>query len=252
MSAAQISHVEGMERRTNLPTLNLCEYFSAPQGLRAYLCLDHNRLNQFTPSAEMRSLRALRVSHNLLATLSRLPRLRSFSTDRNRIQTLWRSNKSSVARLEYVSLRDQDVRHLSLSHDDLRDVKRLYISGEDTIGPLRLVLICITRKSSYYRLLPNPSALLSGVPRGCCLLHARMASKFCVTRSPSPDLERQLQFPGRSFWAGRYTRPQEVDDGRLSSRRGAVVQCHAKRTEHRDLGGDRPQVRRFRHFRLPD
>ncbi|GHJ90363.1 hypothetical protein NliqN6_6765 [Naganishia liquefaciens] len=115
LSHNQISHVEGLENLTSLSTLNL----------------DHNRLANCTPASDMLSLRVLRVSHNQLATLdlSLFPRLRSFYADGNRIETLWRSKKQSIARLEYLSLRDQDVRYLRLSHDDMRDVKRLYISG---------------------------------------------------------------------------------------------------------------------------
>lgn len=83
----------------------------------------------------MRSLRALRLSHNRLTTVetSNFPRLRSLYADSNQIQTLAQSMNQKPVRLEYLSLRDQDVYDLSLSYDHLRDVKRLYISGKSSL-----------------------------------------------------------------------------------------------------------------------
>lgn len=80
----------------------------------------------------MRSLRALRVSHNRLTVMdtSRFPRLRSLYADSNEIPTLTHTLNQKPVRLEYLSLRDQDVYDLDLSYDHLRDVKRLYISGK--------------------------------------------------------------------------------------------------------------------------
>lgn len=100
--------------------------------IHTYPISDYNRLVQCTVSADMRSLRALRLSHNRLTTLdtSRFPRLRSLYADSNQIQTLTHSLNQKSVRLEYLSLRDQDVYDLDLSYDHLRDVKRLYISGE--------------------------------------------------------------------------------------------------------------------------
>lgn len=135
---------------------------------------DHNRLAHCTPSADMQSLRVLRLSHNQLATLdlSLFPRLRSFYADGNRIESLWRSRRHSNVRLEYLSLRDQDVRHLNLSHDDLRDVKRLYISGKlrDSAEEMQTNEMFF-RESSYKQLLSATPALLLGVSRSCRLFH---------------------------------------------------------------------------------
>jgi Leucine-rich repeat (LRR) protein len=62
--------------------------------------------------------------------ISKFPRLRSLYADSNQIQALAHSTNHKPVRLEYLSLRDQDVYDLSLSYDHLRDVKRLYISGK--------------------------------------------------------------------------------------------------------------------------
>ncbi|KAJ9116425.1 hypothetical protein QFC22_004867 [Naganishia vaughanmartiniae] len=115
LSRNQIAHVEGLESLKALTTLNL----------------DHNRLSECNPAIPAQSLRALRLSHNRLKTvdMSKFPRLRSLYADGNQIRTLVRSSKHSSVRLEYLSLRDQDVSDLDLSYADLRDVKRLYISG---------------------------------------------------------------------------------------------------------------------------
>lgn len=94
--------------------------------------VDYNRLSECNPSQPTHSIRALRLSHNRLTTvdMSKFPRLRSLYADGNQIRALVRSSKHSSVRLEYLSLRDQDVSDLDLSYADLRDVKRLYVSGE--------------------------------------------------------------------------------------------------------------------------
>ncbi|KAJ9124711.1 hypothetical protein QFC24_003078 [Naganishia onofrii] len=115
LSRNQIAHVEGLENLKALTTLNL----------------DYNRLSECNPSQPTHSIRALRLSHNRLTTvdMSKFPRLRSLYADGNQIRALVRSSKHSSVRLEYLSLRDQDVSDLDLSYADLRDVKRLYVSG---------------------------------------------------------------------------------------------------------------------------
>lgn len=79
----------------------------------------------------MTSLRVLRLSNNNVADfdLSSYPRLRTLYADNNSLSRLGRSQLRSVSRLENLSLRNQRGRALRLSFDDLRDVKRLYISG---------------------------------------------------------------------------------------------------------------------------
>jgi Leucine-rich repeat (LRR) protein len=80
----------------------------------------------------MPNLRVLRLSNNQLLDfdLSSFTRLRTLYADNNRLHQLSRTNLRSVTRLENLSLRNQRGVSLKLSYEDLRDVKRLYISGK--------------------------------------------------------------------------------------------------------------------------
>ncbi|KAJ9099240.1 hypothetical protein QFC21_004120 [Naganishia friedmannii] len=97
-------------------------------------CLDLSR-NQIAHVEGLENLKALTTLN--LVDMTKFPRLRSLYADGNQIRALVRSSKHSPVRLEYLSLRDQDVSDLDLSYADLRDVKRLYVSGEYKFGSKR-------------------------------------------------------------------------------------------------------------------
>jgi Leucine-rich repeat (LRR) protein len=93
---------------------------------------ESNDLSELVTSEPMPSLRILRISNNNLLEfdLSSFPRLRTLYADNNRLDRLARSSPKTVSRLENLSLRNQRGLPLCLSYDDLRDIKRLYISGK--------------------------------------------------------------------------------------------------------------------------
>ncbi|KAG8930263.1 hypothetical protein FRC01_003004 [Tulasnella sp. 417] len=95
----------------------------------ASLNLDHNELMAFASDAIMTKLKILRLSHNRLTTvdLAAFPNLRTLYMDNNRLGDI--ANASRLSRLENLSVRSQAGTNLSLSLRDVRDIKRLYISG---------------------------------------------------------------------------------------------------------------------------
>ncbi|KAF9534523.1 hypothetical protein CPB83DRAFT_844368 [Crepidotus variabilis] len=101
---------------------------SSLQSLIA-LNMDMNSLGELLISGTMSRLRILRVSGNRLKTLDvgRVPNLRTLYADNNSLSGL--ANLKRLARLENLSLRNQAGRALNLLTRDVRDVKRLYLSG---------------------------------------------------------------------------------------------------------------------------
>ncbi|KAL7419517.1 Protein nud1 [Cryptotrichosporon argae] len=93
------------------------------------LNLDANALTALVPAAPMAAVRVLRVSDNDLGELdvALFPKARTVFADGNRLRGLTRSGKAG--RIQNLSLRSQRAKGLRLGIEDLRDVKRLYISG---------------------------------------------------------------------------------------------------------------------------
>ncbi|OSD02453.1 hypothetical protein PYCCODRAFT_1367524 [Trametes coccinea BRFM310] len=114
LSHNRISNVAGLESVPSLVALNL----------------DDNALAELEPEVTMSRLRILRVSGNRLQTLNAAfyPNLRTLYADNNSLGTIARAHR--LAKLENLSLRNQNGRGgLTLSIRDVRDVKRLYLSG---------------------------------------------------------------------------------------------------------------------------
>ncbi|KAH9924609.1 uncharacterized protein BXZ73DRAFT_50337 [Epithele typhae] len=93
------------------------------------LNLDNNALGEFESDVTMPRLRILRLSGNRLQTLnaSPFPNLRTLYADNNNLGQIIKAHR--LGKLENLSLRNQSGRGLSLSMRDVRDVKRLYLSG---------------------------------------------------------------------------------------------------------------------------
>ncbi|KAI0629876.1 hypothetical protein C8Q77DRAFT_1064510 [Trametes polyzona] len=122
---------------TRLEMLNLSHNrISSVQGLGSVpslvaLNLDNNSLNELEPEEAMPRLRILRLSGNRLQALNAAPypNLRTLYADNNALGTI--SKAYRLTKLENLSLRNQSGRNggLSISIRDVRDVKRLYLSG---------------------------------------------------------------------------------------------------------------------------
>ncbi|KAI0671057.1 hypothetical protein C8Q78DRAFT_1079006 [Trametes maxima] len=94
------------------------------------LNLDNNALGELEPGLAMPRLRILRLSGNRLQTLNAapFPNLRTLYADNNSLGTITKAYR--LTKLENLSLRNQNGRGgLTLSIRDVRDVKRLYLSG---------------------------------------------------------------------------------------------------------------------------
>lgn len=93
------------------------------------LSLDHNGLASLSIAAPLSRLRNLRISDNKLTELdcSALVNLRTLYADNNKLGTLRHIERAR--RLENLSLRNQNGRGLHLSVPHIRDIKRLYVSG---------------------------------------------------------------------------------------------------------------------------
>ncbi|KAI0004643.1 hypothetical protein BJV74DRAFT_971764 [Russula compacta] len=93
------------------------------------LNLDNNTLDELKAHGILPRLRILRLSVNRLKCLdaTHFPNLRMLYIDNNTLTELKKANM--LGRLENLSLRNQGGNGLSLSIRDVRDVKRLYLSG---------------------------------------------------------------------------------------------------------------------------
>ncbi|EMD39716.1 hypothetical protein CERSUDRAFT_112020 [Gelatoporia subvermispora B] len=123
-------------RWTRLEMLNLSHNrLASVEGLSSLsaliaLNLDRNALASLEPAAPMSRLRILRVSGNKLQRLNAalFPNIRTLYADNNALGTIQRAGR--LSKLENLSLRYQSARTpLSLSIRDVRDVRRLYLSG---------------------------------------------------------------------------------------------------------------------------
>ncbi|KAI0259785.1 hypothetical protein BC834DRAFT_832867 [Gloeopeniophorella convolvens] len=93
------------------------------------LNLDNNSLDELEAHGILPRLRILRLSANRLKRLdaSRFPSLRTLYVDNNSLAEISHANR--LNKLENLSLRNQGGKGLSLPICDVRDVKRLYLSG---------------------------------------------------------------------------------------------------------------------------
>ncbi|CAL1713429.1 unnamed protein product [Somion occarium] len=123
-------------RWTRLEMLNLSQNrLSTIHGLSSLpalvaLNLDNNLLGELDPNGSMPRLRILRVSGNRLQQLnaSPFPNLRTLYADNNSLGPIIKAYR--LTKLENLSLRNQGGRGgLTLCVSDVRDVKRLYLSG---------------------------------------------------------------------------------------------------------------------------
>ncbi|KAG2010102.1 protein phosphatase regulatory subunit, variant 3 [Coprinopsis cinerea AmutBmut pab1-1] len=91
--------------------------------------LDNNSLRKVDFGSGMPRLRILRLSSNKLTelTVSALPNLRTLYADNNSLTNLTKVDR--LTKLENLSLRNQSGRVFNLLTRDVRDVKRLYLSG---------------------------------------------------------------------------------------------------------------------------
>ncbi|TFK48629.1 L domain-like protein [Heliocybe sulcata] len=109
----RIETITGLE---SLPSLQL-------------LNLENNQLRELDPSRPLPRLRILRVSGNRLHELHArgFPHLRTLYADDNYLDGLVKVG--GMTKLENLSLRNQRGRLLNVSVRNVRDVKRLYLSG---------------------------------------------------------------------------------------------------------------------------
>ncbi|KAF8158238.1 hypothetical protein B0H34DRAFT_674692 [Crassisporium funariophilum] len=107
--------------------LDSIQGLSSLQSLIA-LNMDINSLSELRVSGTMARLRILRVSGNRLQNLDvgAMPNLRTLYADNNALASLVKVDR--LTKLENLSLRNQSGRGLLLTRD-VRDVKRLYLSG---------------------------------------------------------------------------------------------------------------------------
>ncbi|GAA5960591.1 hypothetical protein JCM3765_005867 [Sporobolomyces pararoseus] len=113
ISRNNVSSLRGLETLESLVSLNL----------------DHNSLTEFAPKAPNSRLRILRLCNNPISHLdvSFAPRLRTLYIDSARLGTV--EGTEQLRKLENFSLRDQSGEALTLAMPPIRDVKRLYLSG---------------------------------------------------------------------------------------------------------------------------
>ncbi|KAI0051077.1 hypothetical protein FA95DRAFT_1580818 [Auriscalpium vulgare] len=113
MSQNRLEDVKGIASLSSLVVLNL----------------DSNSIDAFEAHGIMPRLRILRLSANRLRALNTgpFPSLRTLYADNNSLAQI--DKASRMAKLENLSLRNQGGKGLTLSVRDVRDVKRLYLSG---------------------------------------------------------------------------------------------------------------------------
>ncbi|GAA6025789.1 hypothetical protein JCM8202_002926 [Rhodotorula sphaerocarpa] len=109
----RLGRVGGLSRLVSLTTLDL----------------DHNALDQLDDTRALPRLRVLRLCSNPLTSfdISFAPKLRTLYVDSARLGTI--GGTESLRKLENLSVRDQSGDALTLTMSHLRDVKRLYLSG---------------------------------------------------------------------------------------------------------------------------
>ncbi|KAL4249278.1 Cell Division and Infection-Related Protein [Abortiporus biennis] len=132
-----IRHIElSGYRWTRLEMLNLsCNRIAIVNGISQLpaliaLNLDNNQITELEPNGPMPRLRILRVSGNRLQQLNAapFPNLRTLYADNDSLGAIIKANR--LSKVENLSLRNQGGRlGLNLNIRDVRDVKRLYLSG---------------------------------------------------------------------------------------------------------------------------
>ncbi|GAA5913799.1 uncharacterized protein JCM6883_003995, partial [Sporobolomyces salmoneus] len=113
LSRNNLSSLRGLETLESLVSLNL----------------DHNALTEFAPTKPNSRLRILRLCNNPISRLdvSFAPKLRTIYVDSARLGLV--EGTEGLRKLENLSLRDQSGGALTLAMPTIRDVKRLYLSG---------------------------------------------------------------------------------------------------------------------------
>ncbi|KAF8313957.1 uncharacterized protein EI90DRAFT_2948931 [Cantharellus anzutake] len=113
LSYNRLTAVSGVTTLTGLVSLNL----------------DHNLLDSLSCSSIVARLRILRLSYNRVSEINAAPfvNLRTLYMDGNRLKRLIHMDR--LSKLENLSLRNQMGGKLHLLPADVRDVKRLYLSG---------------------------------------------------------------------------------------------------------------------------
>ncbi|KAF9046485.1 hypothetical protein BJ165DRAFT_1472061 [Panaeolus papilionaceus] len=143
--------------------LDSIEGLSSLQSLIA-LNMDMNSLGHLAVQSTMSRLRILRVSGNRLQNLDvgAMPNLRTLYADNNSLTTLARMDR--LSKLENLSLRNQSGRGLRIQSREVRDVKRLYLSG----NPLKTDFL----EEPCYNLiyLELAACRLTGLPEGMAKL----------------------------------------------------------------------------------
>ncbi|TIA71027.1 hypothetical protein E3P91_02751 [Wallemia ichthyophaga] len=97
----------------------------------SFLSLDSNFLKELKLNAKFDHLKVLRVSNNRLKTLDvrMVTKVRTLFIDNNKLSAL--SGISELKKLENLSCREQKGEYFELSMKDIRDIKRLYLSGNN-------------------------------------------------------------------------------------------------------------------------
>ncbi|TIB88208.1 L domain-like protein [Wallemia mellicola] len=95
----------------------------------SFLSLDNNSLKDIQFVTEFDKLKVLRLSNNKLKELdiSKILNVRTLFIDNNKLRSLL--NVSALKKLENLSSREQKGQYFELSMKDIRDIKRLYLSG---------------------------------------------------------------------------------------------------------------------------
>ncbi|QRV77784.1 Septation initiation network scaffold protein cdc11 [Ceratobasidium sp. AG-Ba] len=167
-SGNNMKSIVGLSGLTTLVTLNL-GWELAPALASSFINInpiDHNGLSSLDIDGPLPRLRVLRLSDNKLTELNCSPftNLRTLYADNNRLVSLRHADKAR--RLENLSLRNQSGRGLHLSVADIRDIKRMYLSG-NPLDPGFLEVPCynlIYLELAACRLSTLPSDLSKLVP----------------------------------------------------------------------------------------
>ncbi|PPQ85066.1 hypothetical protein CVT24_010234 [Panaeolus cyanescens] len=120
----KITSLDGLQKMDGLVKLSVQGNLIKSIDLAQYRCLGH-----LVVQSTMSRLRILRVSGNRLQNLDvgAMPNLRTLYADNNLLTALARVDR--LSKLENLSLRNQSGRGLKIKARDVRDVKRLYLSG---------------------------------------------------------------------------------------------------------------------------
>jgi hypothetical protein len=143
-------------------------------------CADNNNVSSLVPGNTMPQLRVLRLSNNNLDRfdISLFPKIRTLYVDCNRLNRISRSDGGGD-RVENLSMRNQRVPEIVLEIEDLRNVKRLYISGMCLFQGFAVILTSY-RQPSAQQLFPHDPALFSYLPRGCRVQAISPAAAHCA------------------------------------------------------------------------